>query len=207
MDSVRTGRPLRPRRSVESLPGCARQASRGWPTSPGSTGSACPCTRRCGQTRGPLGLPGQGAHARTGESLGAHGSARRIPCRGHSTAQRARDRRSHPPAAGLRRRGLALVTPEFVSDTLPVDWLAATNLTTGAATWVPRKLPRCSGFRHSPACHGVHLRASNGELGCRLHQHDEDIEHPVGDLDRAVGGRDGVLRFLSCLMQITENPL
>jgi len=35
---------------------------------------------------------------------------------------------------------LALVTPEFVSDTLPVDWLPATNLTTGAATWVPREL-------------------------------------------------------------------
>jgi ribosomal protein S12 methylthiotransferase accessory factor len=37
-------------------------------------------------------------------------------------------------------RALALVHPRLLNDALPVDWVPATDLSTGAPTWVPRQL-------------------------------------------------------------------
>jgi ribosomal protein S12 methylthiotransferase accessory factor len=69
---------------------------------------------------------------------------------------------------GMRRRlgydprSLALTHPTRLKDTLPVQWLPATDLWTGAATWVPRQLCDLD-LRVRPRVHvGVFRTSSNG---------------------------------------------
>jgi YcaO-like protein with predicted kinase domain len=60
-------------------------------------------------------------------------------------------------------RALAVTQPALVTDALVVDWLAATDLATGAATWVPRALCELD-FCVRPRVHVPVFRASSNGL-------------------------------------------